>query len=840
MKEKEILAPAGSEAAFIAAVENGADAVYLGGKSFNARSYADNFEPADIRRLCRYAHLLGVKVFITLNILILPEELQKALDYARELAMAGVDALIVQDIGLAAALSRMVKPEVEVHASTQMTLMNSWGLAFAESLGCRRAVLAREVSAANIRKMKERSGMILEAFGHGALCSGWSGQCLMSSMLGGRSGNRGQCAQPCRLKYRLTDEQGHSPAAAGCQGQHLLSMKDLCTVDFLGELLDSGVDSFKLEGRMKQPEYVAVITRQYSQALGDELPVLAKADQKAEAPGGPGKARQGEEGFPEAGQAGKRRQILAHCFNRGFTSGYYLRRPGGHLLSRHKPNNQSQVDESLLQTARDSFKAPGCRRRREIFAELTALAGEPVRLVLRDEKGFRVQTASDEPCGEAKGEGASQAGLFSQLDRFGSTLFNLKEAKIRTDGKAFVPASLLNRLRRRAAEDLEEEILASWRRDEAYARKMAGVQAEILTELERRKTRVQTGGGFGLCSWEQPERENPAGSAAGPESQGFAVHGNSAPGSFTSGNSAPLTLTVALDTLAGLKAALSAGAREIYLGGQGFQGQDSLIRPRQLAEAFRLCHQAGARAYWSLPRFIHEDKLGKWREAALGAAEAGADGFLIGNPGGLILAGELGLQNLVADWSLNLYNDLSLALLADYGVARACLSPELTLEQIKVLGLAGMEKEVFAHGRLALMVTEHCLPGTLLGQTPQGDCGACSRPCRKNRWYLKDRLNFSFPVCPDRACRNWIYNAKTHCLLEHLSALRQAGAGCLRIEACQESPAWIDAVIRAYDQGLKALAAESFDKEKGTALKKTLAKLTPQGFTAGHSFRGVE
>ena len=349
VKEKEILAPAGSEAAFLAAVENGADAVYMGGKAFNARSYADNFEPGDIRRLCRYAHLLGVKVFLTLNILILPQEVERALDYARKLALAGVDALIVQDIGLAAALGKIVGPEVEIHASTQMTLMNSWGLDFAEALGCSRVVLAREVSAANIRRMKEKSPLLLEVFGHGALCSGWSGQCLFSSLLGGRSGNRGQCAQPCRLKYQLTDGEGRSLTDTGSQGAYLLSTKDLCTVEFLDQLLEAGAGSFKLEGRMKQPEYVAMVTRQYREAMEEAGGALV-----------PGEEKSGDQkgGLEEAKKKNLQRRlaVLSRCFNRGFTSGYYLRLPGSHLMSRQKPNNQSQIDESLRQSARESFR----------------------------------------------------------------------------------------------------------------------------------------------------------------------------------------------------------------------------------------------------------------------------------------------------------------------------------------------------------------------------------------------------------------------------------------------------------------------------------------------------
>ena len=786
MKEKEILAPAGSEAAFVAAVENGADAIYLGGKAFNARSYADNFEPEDIRRLCRYAHLLGARVFITLNILILPGEIRAALDYARELAMAGVDALIVQDVGLAGALSRMVSPEVEIHASTQMTLMNSWGLEFAGERGCRRVVLAREVSADNIRRMSERSPMLLETFGHGALCSGWSGQCLMSSMLGGRSGNRGQCAQPCRLKYQLVDESGKSPSQAGAQGQHLLSTKDLCAVEFLEELLAAGVTSFKLEGRMKQPEYVAMITRQYSEALADAESGKGAAEKK------------------------RRRQMLSRCFNRGFTSGYYLRRPGSHLMSRQQPNNQSQVDEELRQIARDSFKAPGCRRRREILAELTAVVGQPIRLALWTAAGSyadpegrcRVEVASEEPCQAAKERGPGPEELLKQLNRFGSTLFRLKDAKIHTDGQVFAPASLLNQLRRRAVLELEEAILGPWRREESFAGKMSDTEAAVLTELAQ-------------------------------------VRGGAAADSTASAGPIP-RLTIAVDTREGLEAALMAGVKEIYLGGQGFRGRRSLAGAGDIREAVRDCRAAGARAWWTLPRFIHEEKTAQWQKIAERALESGADGLLTGNPGGLILARRLGAPRVAADWPMNLCNDLSLALMKDYGVSRACLSPELTLQETASLGVKGLEKEAFIHGRLALMITEHCLPGTLLGQKREGDCSTCSMPCQKTRWFLKDRLNFQFPLYPDLDCRNWIYNAKTHCLLERLDGVARAGVSHLRIDACQEDPAWISAVCAAYQEALGLLASGGFSKVRAGELKKTLEKVTPRGFTAGHYFRGVE
>lgn len=305
----ELLAPAGGPAQLRAAVENGADAVYLGGPLFNARMHADNFSLEDLREAVSYAHLRGVKIHVTLNTLLRDEELQDALDYAADLYALGADALIIQDLGLARLLRQQL-PEMELHLSTQGTVYNLSGVRAAAELGFQRVVLAREVPLDELRTITAARPCEIEIFVHGALCICYSGQCQLSRVLGGRSGNRGECAQPCRLPYR--DEAGRSG--------YLLSPRDLCLLDHLPELTAAGVDSLKIEGRMKSPAYVAVVTSIYRKYLDRCLSPQSGAPFRIEA---------------------EDRLALAQIFNRGgFTDGYLHGDPGASLLSGDLPKHQ--------------------------------------------------------------------------------------------------------------------------------------------------------------------------------------------------------------------------------------------------------------------------------------------------------------------------------------------------------------------------------------------------------------------------------------------------------------------------------------------------------------------
>ena len=311
----ELLAPAGSREAFIAALESGADAVYLGGRQFGARHYAPNFSDDELAEAVNTAHLRGVFVYVTVNTLLDDSEIPSLAEYLRHLYGIGVDAIIVQDVGVAK-IAQAVTPELPLHASTQMTVYNLAGVEFLASQGFTRAVLARELSLDDIRYICKNSPIEIEVFIHGALCICYSGQCLMSSMIGGRSGNRGRCAQPCRLPYSLIDEKGADVLAVNEAGEYLLSPKDLCTIEIIPELIAAGVASLKIEGRMKRAEYVAVVVDAYRRAIdgyaGGEQYTVPQEDI----------------------------QDMAQVFNRGFTSAYLQNRPGKLMMSDRRPNNR--------------------------------------------------------------------------------------------------------------------------------------------------------------------------------------------------------------------------------------------------------------------------------------------------------------------------------------------------------------------------------------------------------------------------------------------------------------------------------------------------------------------
>lgn len=312
MRKPELLAPAGNRAAFEAALGAGADAIYLGAGAFNARRNADNFGPDDLRAACRDAHLRGARVYLTANTLVFPGEMDEACQTVAQAAEAGIDAAIVQDVGLMSVLRRDL-PELELHASTQLNVRTKHGVEIAELLGCSRVTLARELSIEKIVELA-KLGVDLEVFVHGALCICQSGQCLLSSMIGGRSANRGLCAQPCRLPYKLVDADGTRLSDAG---QYLLSPRDLCGIEVVEQLIKADVASLKIEGRMKSPEYVSSVTAIYREAI-DRAWV--------------------EEDFYEATQEEK--DTLAEAFNRGFTTAYLTGERGNEMMGYKRPNNR--------------------------------------------------------------------------------------------------------------------------------------------------------------------------------------------------------------------------------------------------------------------------------------------------------------------------------------------------------------------------------------------------------------------------------------------------------------------------------------------------------------------
>ena len=434
----ELLAPAGSVAAMKAVIAAGADAVYIGGTRFGARAYAENPEEADLLEAIDYAHLRGVKVYMTVNTLLKEEELKELPGYLAPFYERGLDAVLVQDFGVLSVI-REHFPLMPIHASTQMTVTGPYSARLLKRFGVTRVVPARELSLAELRRIREESGLEVEAFVHGALCVCYSGRCLMSSMLGGRSGNRGRCAQPCRLAYE---------GPGGARGD-LISPKDLCTIDHVGDMLRAGIASFKIEGRMKQPEYAAGVVSIYRKYMDAPGPV-SRED----------------------------RRTLMTLYNRdGFTDGY-LRRHNGREMMAFKRPALSPKEEQARKTLYEEMNVRYVRQEKKVL--LTGRAelypGRPARVILADGtvyEGATVQTADNVPLTAER--------VKAQLMKTGGTDFAFQELEVSVGGPVFMPMKLLNDLRRAVLDGEREKLLAPYRRvydpeafDHAYAIPSAG------------------------------------------------------------------------------------------------------------------------------------------------------------------------------------------------------------------------------------------------------------------------------------------------------------------------------------------------------------------------------
>ena len=430
-RDVEILAPAGSMECLRAAVAAGADAIYLGGTKFGARAYAQNLSEEDLVQAIEYVHIHGRKIYMTVNTLLKDRELNELYAYLLPYYKAGLDGVIVQDIGAVKFIGEYF-PEMPVHASTQMTITNTLGADFLKRYGITRVVPARELSLKEIRDMKKQTGLEMECFVHGALCYCYSGQCLLSSMIGGRSGNRGQCAQPCRLPYQT---EGKKPA-------DLMSLKDLCTIDILPELIDAGIDSFKIEGRMKQPEYVYTVVEMYRK-YADQYLKLQKE--------GKGKSSY------HVSEADKR-ELLATYQRRGYCEGYYYQHNGKDMVSLKRPKNgrDGSAEEKPWQDIKVQEKINGI---------LTLSVGNRAKLTVScgdvtvECIGQEVQAAQKQPLDPARIE--------KQMRKTGNTEFTFDNLEILIEGNVFLPMQALNELRREGIEELTEQIQMQYRREEA-------------------------------------------------------------------------------------------------------------------------------------------------------------------------------------------------------------------------------------------------------------------------------------------------------------------------------------------------------------------------------------
>lgn len=809
MTEPELLSPAGNWDCARAAVAAGADAIYFGLPAFNARLRADNFGPDDLPELMDFLHRHGVRGFVTMNTLIFTAELDAAEAQLRRVAEAGVDALIVQDIGLAK-LARAVAPEIELHASTQMTITSPDGLAFVESLfPLERAVLARELSVAEIKRFGGSPARTpLEVFVHGALCVAYSGQCLTSESLGRRSANRGECAQACRMPYELVVDGETRPLG---EVRYLLSPQDLAAAALIPELVEAGVKSFKIEGRLKSPEYVAAVTRVYRKALdaaagGTEPPPdardryelemtfsrglstgwLAGTDHPALTHGRFGKKRgpllgtvtEAQNGWirldppPSAHHpplkagdgvvfdAGENRDLEQGAriwkiendrviFHRAFSGINFERiRPGVTLYKTSDPALESEI-RKFWQNARPA------ETKTALALVVDGRPGEPLVLAARlGDSEVEVRSAAAlEAAAKRPLDGET---LRHQLGRLGGTGYALGDLENRLRGDCHLPLSELNRLRRALVAAL----------DSRAARR----------PKPRANPDVKVGDFLPRVGEPDPR---------------------------------PPELAVLCRTPDQVAAALECAVPTIYC---------DFEDPRRYRDAVALRTAASSSTiHLATPRILKTGETGYLKLIE----RAGPDGLLLRNLGALQYYKDRNDYVKTADFSLNIANPLTAALLRDgAGLDRLTISYDLNIGQVLELLRAAPPAwfELTLHQHMPMFHMEHCVFCTFMSSgTSYKDCG---RPCETHTVHLRDRVGQLHRLQADVGCRNTLFNGRAQTGARFFESLRATGLSRFRVELLDEDGDTAARTIAAYRDLLDGKNDAATLLESVTALEK--------------------
>lgn len=816
----ELLAPAGDMRSLVAAVENGADAVYLGVREFSARAYAGNFTLDELEEGLHFAHLRGVGVYVTLNTLIKDHEIEQAVELMQVLDRLGVDAIIVQDLGLLS-LARRVVPAMAIHVSTQMTIHNTDAVCFLKDMGVKRVVLARELDLASIKTIVKGTGVEVETFIHGALCISYSGQCLMSSMIGGRSGNRGHCAQPCRKGYSLLE----ATKKVKTPGNFLLSPRDLNVSSILPELIEAGIGSFKIEGRMKRAEYVAGVVRVYRRLIDrymsdpDKYYVSAEEDTQ-----------------------------LAQLFNREFTTAYFKADHGDMLMSRHRPYNRGvtvgrvldhdrrsrsmtieltgtlsvgdgigsdegdgsgavvqfmyskgravkdagrhdvvsipfevplpngaliykTLDSSLMKELQGSFEPAGKHRKVPVSMKAEAIVGCPFSVSVWDDDGNYVSVASDYVVEPARNKATGRNDIHGQMDRLGNTVFQPRSIEVHmSEAGVFIPIRVMNDTRNKAVSELEGLRVAS-----------------------RRKTE-----GLPLPSFSGAIGLNRVGNKQEKDK--------------------PL-LAVSVSDIESMQEAIACGTDVIYF--DVTYAQDAYVDPAYLQQIASHCTVAHVPICLQTPLIVKDSEMPAIEGLMFAARALGFNGVLASNHGVFRRAMALGLRP-VADSPLNIFNSHTASVFRDMGAELLVLSPEMDLGQIKEVS-EHVKTECIVHGRLQLMESEHGLITALMSSGPVRMSEA--------RYGLMDEKGFVFPVVTDPQGRTHILNSRVLCLLDDLPHLIEAGVERFRIDARMSVPAVVAKVTSAYRKGIDS----SFDGQRPPT---RCADISAE-CTRGHYHRGV-
>lgn len=824
LRKPEIMSPAGYWPQLHAAIEAGADSVYFGLKHFSARAKV-GFSLAELPEAVRRLHRRGVRAYITFNTLTFEQELREAAEAIAAIAAAGADALIVQDVGVLR-LAREVAPDMELHASTQMSITDARGVRVAQSMGVQRVTLARELSLDEVGAIIAETGCEIEIFVHGALCVAYSGQCFSSEAWGGRSANRGQCAQACRLPYELMVDGSFQPLG---DARYLLSPGDLFALDYVPAMVEAGVAALKIEGRYKDAEYVALTTNAYRRAVdaawenrpsptsAEERLTLEQVYSRGLAPHfisgtnhqkvvegraprhrgvrmgqvksvgrnhvvvEPGEAHRiaplkagdgvvfdaADWRSPQEAEEGGRLYEVAPVLNGDLE----LRFGNGAIQSsRIRPGDivWRTNDPSTERKARPFLQTSSPVQKQIVDVHLVARVGEPLKMewILSRRPDIRVSVASAEPLVAAKNQGLAPDRVRAQIERLGNTAYELGRLDLETDGNAFLPASLLNQLRREAAEQLQQ------------------------LEAQPKPVRIKNAGASlsRLLSTSSP--------AQTPVAARADIH-------------------VLVRTPEQLEAALLLAPRSITLDYLDLYG---------LRASVERVKKSGIAARVASPRVM------KPGEARISDFLASLDCVILVRSAGLLQElSEKVTAGLIGDFSLNVANSLSARELLRFPLLRITPTHDLNAAQITELAAnIGPERiEAVAYQHLPVFHTEHCVFCRFLSQgVSYRDCG---RPCETHRIALRDEQGRQHPVLADVGCRNTVFGAEAQEASGHLDLWLEAGLRDFRLEFVQESSEQVRQVVTAFQRYLQGSSgsAELTARLRGTA---------PAGTTEGSLF----
>ena len=802
----ELLAPCGSPEALRAAVINGADAVYLGGKKFSARKYAGNFSVEELSEACDYCHIRGVKVYVTVNTLYKDSELTEFIKFVKELYMIGVDALIVQDAGAANLIKRSF-PDMKINASTQLTANTAEDVLFLQKNGFDKVILSRELTLEEIKNIRKSTDVDIECFVHGALCVSFSGQCIMSSILGGRSGNRGCCAQPCRLPYELYENRDKV-----CDG-YLMSPKDVETLEILPQLIEAGINSFKIEGRMKNPEYVAGVTsiyRKYIDLYFDD-PENYKVDRNDI-------------------------KILTQLFNRGgFTNGYFTSPSGSEMMSierpkawglktgivdsydeKHgranirtreplvpgdgieiwtqtephigcgisRPSKAGEVisipikgniskndvvyktfDKALMDSMKKTYEKD--TRKTKIFGKIKAEEGEPLVLKLWLEKGTSISVEGN-IVQKAENRPTTEADLRKQISKMGSTPFELAKLDIICGDGIYVDIKSLNELRRNACEALESSICKKYKHSEPEFVALPEVSVSGNMKIKSLNVRVRTMDQFNAV--------------------------------------------VGID-----------GIERIYFD----MGEDL---SENLERAIKSAHEREIKLFAAFPRIYRENTADIYSELIAKLKNSLIDGFLVTSVGLFDMVKGWGFDAAI-DYNMNVFNNEAVEYYRHKGADSITMSVEMNVKELQTA--ADESCEMVVYGYLPLMTTVQCPIGNYVGGKKNGRY--CKERYTDSDYVLKDRKNVAFPLLTDcEQCVCQILNSKPLFTLKFYDEILDTPTGSVRLDFTRETPSEAADITRAY-----AVMTRN-NGRADSSVKSFMAKMDKKSVTKGHFFRGVE